>query len=129
MPKIVISLILQNTRLILILALASLSKASEYDTYNDAYMFGYGVYSNEYDQKQNFGQKEHRNEDEVMGEWYVQLPDGRVQRVRYYVDKYSGFVADVTYEAGVPKYEAMDHEYVPRALPSDHKKRFNPFGF
>ena len=33
------------------------------------YMFGYGVYANEYDQKQNFGQKEHRNEDEVMGEW------------------------------------------------------------
>ena len=74
------------------------------DTYNDAYMFGYEVNSNEYDQKQNFGQMEHRNEDEVKGEWYVQLPDGRVQRVRYYVDKYSGFVAEVTYEGQVPNY-------------------------
>jgi hypothetical protein len=30
-----------------------------------AYMFGYGVFSNENNEKQNFGQKEHRNEDEV----------------------------------------------------------------
>ena len=29
-------------------------------------MFGYEVNSNEYEQKQNFGQTEHRNEDEVM---------------------------------------------------------------
>ena len=39
-----------------------------------------------------FGQMEHRNKDEFKGEWYVQLPDGRVQHVRYYIDKYSGFV-------------------------------------
>ena len=58
----------------------------------DAYMLEYEVNSNEYDQKQNFGQMEHRNKDEVKGEWYVQLPDGRVQHVRYYIDKYSGFV-------------------------------------
>merc|ERR1711893_510624 len=69
------------------------------------YMFGYGVYANEYDQKQNFGQKEHRNENEVMGQYHVLLPDGRVQTVRYYVDKYSGFIADVSYEAQAPKYE------------------------
>lgn len=116
-------------RLILVLTLtAAFVKASQYEAYNDAYMFGYGVYSHENDQEQNFGQKEHRNENEVMGEWYVQLPDGRVQRVRYYVDKYSGFVADVTYEAQVPKYD-MDHAYVPRELPSEHNQRFNPFGF
>ena len=66
------------------------------DTYNDAYMFGYEVNSNEYNQKQNFGQMEHRNKEEVKGEWYVQLPDGRVQHVRYYIDKYSGFVTKKT---------------------------------
>ena len=27
-------------------------------------MFGYGVHSNEYNEKQNFGQKEHRNENQ-----------------------------------------------------------------
>merc|ERR1711860_67035 len=107
-----------NTRLILILAsMAINSNVKATDHYNDAYMFGYEVNSNEYEQKQNFGQMEHRNEDEVMGEWYVQLPDGRVQRVRYYVDKYSGFVAEVTYEASVPKYDRMNDESVPRKLP------------
>ena len=55
-------------------------------------MFGYEVNSNEYDQKQNFGQMEHRNKGEVKSEWYVKLPDGQVQHVRSYVDKYSGFV-------------------------------------
>ena len=43
---------------------------NQYDTikYQD-YMFGYGVNSNENDERQNFGQKEHRNGDEVIGEW------------------------------------------------------------
>ena len=50
-------------------------------------MFGYEVNSNEYDQKQNFGQMEHRNKNEVKGEWYVQLFDRQVQHVRSYVDK------------------------------------------
>ena len=46
---------------------------------------------------------------------YVELPDGRIQRVRYTVDKYSGFVAEVTYEgqATIPKYEPHP-KYVPR---------------
>ena len=36
--------------------MASLALASASDThYNDAYMFGYDIHSNEYDQKQNFG--------------------------------------------------------------------------
>ena len=93
-------------------------------------MFGYGVFTNEYNTKQNFGQKEHRNEDEIIGEYYVELPDGRVQRVRYRVDKQSGFVADVTYEVQTtPKYEPIP-DYVPRNLPRDYKHdyTFNPFG-
>ena len=46
---------------------------------------------------------------------YVELPDGRIQRVRYTVNKYSGFVAEVTYEgqATTPKYEPHP-KYVPR---------------
>ncbi len=68
-----------------------------YDS-NDAYMFDFTVHSNENYEAQNFGQKELRDQDQIMGEWFVLLPDGRVQRVRYHVDKYSGFVADVTYE-------------------------------
>ena len=112
--------------------MASLALASASDSYyNDAYMFGYDVHSNEYDQNQNFGQKEHRNENEVMGEYHVLLPDGRVQTVKYYVDKYSGFVADVSYETQVPKYEYNVPAYVPRELPSEEKRpsKFNPFGY
>ena len=46
---------------------------------------------------------------------YVELPDGRIQRVRYTVNKYSGFVAEITYEgqATTPKYEPHP-KYVPR---------------
>ena len=63
----------QNLRLIPlpILFLITISYCKPSSTYDDtdAYMFGYGVFTNEYNTKQNFGQKEHRNEDEVMGEW------------------------------------------------------------
>ena len=61
---------------------------------------------------------------------YVELPDGRLQRVRYRVDKYSGFVADVTYEHGkapAPKYEPVP-DYMPAHLPDDGPSKFNPFG-
>jgi len=39
----------------------------------------------------------------VQGQYYVRLPDGRVQRVTYTADHNSGYVADVTYE-GVARY-------------------------
>ena len=65
-----------KTTIIVLLTFMVLSSASflpnhyDYDAMG-AYMFGYGVYSNENDQKQNFGQKEHRNDNQVMGEWYA----------------------------------------------------------
>ena len=38
--------------------------------YGDSYMFNYDVHSQENKVKQNFGQKEQRNDDnEVTGEW------------------------------------------------------------
>lgn len=102
-----------------------------YEEDNEAYLFNYGVFSNENYQKQNFGQKEHRNANEVMGEWYVELPDGRVQRVRYHVDKHSGFVADVTYEGKASAdYKSQPvPDYVPRELPKNEAPYlFNPYG-
>ena len=88
-------------RLILLLIAfeAVLSKPTYYD---EAYMYHYGVNSHEYNERQNFGQTEHRNDNQVTGEWYVLLPNGLIQRVKYRVDEHSGFVADVTYE-GVEK--------------------------
>jgi len=51
----------------------------------------------------NFGAEENRKGDYTKGYYYVDQPDGRRQKVNYYVDGYSGFVADVTYE-GQAKY-------------------------
>ncbi len=51
----------------------------------------------------DFGAKENRHGDYTDGYYYVVLPDGRRQIVNYYVDGYSGYVADVKYE-GEAKY-------------------------
>ena len=46
----------------------------------------------------DFGQQESRDGDNTQGSYYVQLPDGRLQKVTYYVSGDSGFIAEVTYE-------------------------------
>ena len=46
----------------------------------------------------DFGHEESRDGDRTEGMYYVALPDGRTQKVTYYVDGDSGFVATVTYE-------------------------------
>ncbi|XP_050720280.1 cuticle protein 18.6-like [Eriocheir sinensis] len=46
----------------------------------------------------DFGQEESRDGYNTRGSYYVQLPDGRLQRVDYTVNGDSGFVAQVTYE-------------------------------
>ena len=46
----------------------------------------------------DFGQYEAREGDKTTGNYWVVLPDGRKQIVNYYVDGYSGYVADVKYE-------------------------------
>ncbi|XP_063592027.1 cuticle protein 7-like [Penaeus indicus] len=55
----------------------------------------------------NYGHQEDRDGYNTQGTYYVQLPDGRLQKVTYYVDGESGYVAEVTYEgeAQYPAYE------------------------
>merc|ERR1740128_100819 len=50
----------------------------------------------------NYGHKEERNGYQTQGMYYVLLPDGRLQKVIYTVDKDSGYVAHVSYEQAAP---------------------------
>jgi len=53
----------------------------------------------------------------VDGSYSVNLPDGRIQTVKYHANDYDGYVADVTYE-GTPTYGAAP--VVAHAAPAYH---------
>ncbi|XP_063887858.1 pro-resilin-like [Scylla paramamosain] len=67
-----------------------------YESKEAKYDFNYAV-KDEYSGN-DFGHQESRDGDHTQGSYYVQLPDGRLQRVTYYVDGDSGYIAEVTYE-------------------------------
>ena len=48
---------------------------------------------------------ESRDGDKTTGSYSVVLPDGRKQNVNYYVNGYSGYVADVTYDGYAKAYD------------------------
>ena len=53
-----------------------------------------------------FGHQEARDGDNTKGSYYVELPDGRVQNVAYYVNGGSGYIADVTYTGSAESFES-----------------------
>ncbi|KAK8392587.1 hypothetical protein O3P69_014771 [Scylla paramamosain] len=63
----------------------------------------------------DFGAQEARDGYDTQGSYYVQLPDGRLQKVIYTVNGDSGFVAEVTYE-GEAQYPQQS--YAPAPAPS-----------
>jgi hypothetical protein len=73
------------------------------------YKYAYGVDAQDpYGNYVQFGQNEARDGYSTYGEYHVQLPDGRLQTVKYTVaDAYSGYVADVSY-SGEPHYGPAD---------------------
>ena len=60
------------------------------------YGFNYAV-ADDYSEN-NYGHEENRDGYDTKGSYFVNLPDGRVQKVTYYVNGDSGFVAEVSYE-------------------------------
>ncbi|XP_063592125.1 cuticle protein 18.6-like [Penaeus indicus] len=74
------------------------------------YDFNYAV-KDEYSGN-DFGHQEARDGYDTQGSYYVQLPDGRLQKVTYTVNGDSGFVAEVSYE-GEAQYPAEQPTYKP----------------
>ncbi|XP_076061300.1 uncharacterized protein LOC143037075 [Oratosquilla oratoria] len=88
---------------------------SEEDYGPAKYDFNYAVKDD--DSGNDFGHQESRDGDRTEGSYYVQLPDGRLQKVTYYVDDDSGFVANVEYEGEAhypdPESSEEDRAYAP----------------
>ncbi|KAK3869429.1 hypothetical protein Pcinc_025269 [Petrolisthes cinctipes] len=59
--------------------------------------------------RNDFGQQETRDNDNTQGSYRVQLPDGRLQTVTYFVDGGSGYIADVKYD-GSASFESGSFE-------------------
>ncbi|KAF2361979.1 Insect cuticle protein [Trinorchestia longiramus] len=71
------------------------------------YGFEYGVHDPYYGA--NFGHKEQRDGHKTKGSYYVNLPDGRLQKVSYTADEY-GYRPVVTYE-GIAKFPVIKKGY------------------
>ncbi|XP_047478965.1 pro-resilin-like [Penaeus chinensis] len=93
----------------------SMEEDSSEESAPPKYEFQYGVkdgYSGV-----DFAHGESRDEDETRGSYTVQLPDGRLQRVTYYVDGDDGYVADVTYEGEAHFPESEESREAPAYAP------------
>ena len=80
------------------------------------YQFDYAV--NDHYSGAVFSQNENSDANNVNGYYSVNLPDGRVQTVKYVADQqgYGGYNAEVTYEG-----EARYDEYKPSYKPAPYK--------
>lgn len=57
----------------------------------------------------HYGHQEARDDEHTQGGYYIELPDGRTQHVKYVVDGDSGFLAEVTYD-GEARYSSESKE-------------------
>ena len=57
----------------------------------------------------DFGHQEARDGYDTQGSYYVQLPDGRLQKVTYTVNGDSGYLAEVSYEGEAQYPEAKPY--------------------
>ncbi len=85
------------------------SYSFEWDVDNSG-SYEYGESSENSGSNENYyGHKESRSGDYTEGEYYVKLPDGRIMTVTYYVDGYSGFVPEISFD-GSEEYESESEE-------------------
>ncbi|XP_037802396.1 pro-resilin-like [Penaeus monodon] len=106
-----------NTKALLLLSLAAIvaadtrevyrprqetsveSSEESYESSEAKYSFNWAVSDDS--SSNEFGHQETRDGDLTQGSYYVQLPDGRLQTVTYFVDGDSGYVAEVNYEGEI----------------------------
>ncbi|XP_037801923.1 pro-resilin-like [Penaeus monodon] len=85
--------------LICLAAVAAADSQESFESYESGeakYDFNWAVKHD--DSGNDFGYQEARDGDHTQGSYYVQLPDDRLQTVRFVVDGDSGYVAEVSYE-------------------------------
>ncbi|XP_037776826.1 cuticle protein 8-like [Penaeus monodon] len=87
---------------ILLLAVAAMAMCRSADPYHPPYPETPAAYDFQYGVKDdlsgnNFGHEEARNGYNTKGQYFVLLPDGRLQTVQYTVNGDEGFVASVGY--------------------------------
>ncbi|XP_027216990.2 pro-resilin-like [Penaeus vannamei] len=78
---------------------SSASSEESYESSEAKYSFNWAVSDDS--SSNEFGHQESRDGDHTQGSYYVQLPDGRLQTVKYFVDGDSGYVAEVNYEGEI----------------------------
>ncbi|XP_066948550.1 cuticle protein 19.8-like [Macrobrachium rosenbergii] len=81
------------------------------------YSFNWAV--NDESSENDFGHEESRDGDDTQGTYFVHLPDGRLQTVKYYVEGDSGYVAEVTYEGEAQYPESNESESESESEESD----------
>lgn len=89
-----------------------------HNDYHPAY-YNYAYKVNDDYHKVDFGHQENRDGKKTEGSYHVLLPDGRVQTVKYYVDGYSGYVADVSY-SGHGYHAEPSYHHAPPPPPQPH---------
>ena len=74
----------------------------------------------------DFGHTESRHADSTEGEYFVLLPDGRVQTVKYNVDPHGGYVAEVNYkgESGHASFKTPTTKHAHRPRPPPRKPAY-----
>ncbi|XP_063601413.1 pro-resilin-like [Penaeus indicus] len=102
-----------NTKVFILLGLAAIAAADSFESYEyrppqsrsseESYESGEARYNFQWavdheDSGNNYGHQEARDGEDTQGSYYVHLPDGRLQTVKYFVDGDSGYVAEVNYE-------------------------------
>ncbi|XP_066948553.1 pro-resilin-like [Macrobrachium rosenbergii] len=93
------------------------SSEESYESSEAKYSFNWAVSDDS--SSNEFGHEESRDGDDTQGSYYVQLPDGRLQTVRYYVEGDSGYVAEVTYEGEAQYPESNESESESQSEESD----------